>query len=75
MTKNKPYEIGQIVSWKWMGKTIIGIVKEIHYGPVQKNIKSKIITRNGSLELPAYLVETIESKKLALKLATEITKI
>lgn len=65
------FKIGSNVQWKWLGRPIKGIVREIHLQPVTKVIKGKSIKRNGSKEKPAYLVES-EAGNLALKLETEL---
>jgi hypothetical protein len=61
------------VQWKWLGRPIHGIVKEVFLTPVTKTIKGKQIKRNGSPEKPAYLVES-DAGNLALKLHTELTE-
>jgi Hypervirulence associated proteins TUDOR domain len=61
------------VQWKWLGRPIHGVVKEVFLAPVTKTIKGKNIKRNGSPEKPAYLVES-EAGNLALKLHTELTE-
>lgn len=66
-----PYEEGQKVFWKWMGNEIHGIVVEVHLAPIVKEIKGKMIKRNGSVEKPAYLVKS-EAGNFALKLHTEL---
>ena len=70
-SKSQKYIIGSKVQWKWMGKYIVGSVKEIYTEPITREIKGKSIKRNGSVEIPAYLVES-EAGNLALKLETEI---
>lgn len=65
------FEIGQKVIWKWMGREISGKVVEIHFEPVVKEIKGKLIKRNGSQEKPAYFVQS-DAGNFALKLATEV---
>lgn len=65
--------IGDKVQWKWMGHFIKGVVKEIFLEPVSKQIKGKVIKRNGSQENPALLVQS-EAGNLALKLQSELQK-
>ena len=67
----KKLEIGDRVTWKWMGREIKGVVVEAHYAPIQKEIKGKLIKRNGSVEKPAYLVKS-DAGNFALKLVTEL---
>jgi hypothetical protein len=65
------YKVGSKVQWKWLGREIAGVVREVHKVPVVKLIKGKSIKRNGSPEKPAYLVESTAGN-LALKLETEL---
>jgi hypothetical protein len=69
--KNTPYKIGSKIQWKWMGGTIDGVIEEVFFGPIEKEIKGKKIKRNGSVEKPAYLVKS-EAGNYALKLHTEL---
>jgi hypothetical protein len=59
------------VEWKWLGRTIEGRVCEVHTEKVVRTIKGKKITRNGSKENPAYVVES-SAGNLALKLHSEL---
>ncbi len=72
MTKNF-FRKNSEVSWKWLGKNINGIVCEVFYHPVIKEIKGKKIKRNASKSNPAYLVQS-EAGNFALKLQTELTQ-
>ena len=65
------YKVNQAIQWKWMGRHISGVVKEVYAEPITRIIKSKKIKRNGSPENPAYLVES-EAGNLALKLHSEL---
>jgi hypothetical protein len=69
-----PYKLGQKIIWKWMGRKIYGEVLEVHTGPIEKEIKRKLIKRNGSIEKPAYIVVS-EAGNPALKLHTELSSI
>ena len=69
--KSKHYGVGAKVKWKWMGRSIIGLIKEVHTQPVTKQIKGKSIKRNGTVGNPAYLVQS-EAGNIALKLQTEL---
>ncbi|MEZ4814490.1 MAG: DUF2945 domain-containing protein [Bdellovibrionota bacterium] len=62
---------GQKVYWKWLGGKVKGEVVECYTQPICKEIKGKLIKRNGSLEKPAYLVKS-EAGNFALKLETEL---
>jgi len=65
---------GSSVQWKWAGSIIEGVVEEIYFHPITKEIKGKFIKRNGSEEKPAYLVKS-KAGNYALKLHTELIKI
>lgn len=67
------FKVGTAVEWKWLGRPIKGVVREIYIEPVTKLIKGKLIKRNGSKDNPAYLVES-EAGNLALKLESELAK-
>lgn len=66
------FKVGAKVQWKWLGRAIDGVVKEVHFKSISKTIKGKSIKRNGSKEKPAYLVESVAGN-LALKLQSELT--
>lgn len=69
----KAYRVNSKIQWKWVGNVIKGKIVEVHMGPVEKIIKGKKIKRNGTVEKPAYLVQS-EAGNLALKLHTELEK-
>lgn len=66
------FKKNQKVIWKWLGRNIAGQVQSIYEKPITKEIKGKSITRLGSKEKPAYLVQS-EAGNLALKLETELS--
>lgn len=68
-----PYKKNSAISWKWAGGVVDGTVEEVFMGPIEKEIKGKLIKRNGSVEKPAYLVRS-EAGNIALKLHTELFK-
>lgn len=70
-TKKSSFKVGAQIQWKWLGRNIQGEVVEVFYAPVAKVIKEKTIKRNGSVENPAYLVQS-EAGNLALKLHSEL---
>ena len=72
--RTKSFKIGEMIQWKWLGRSISGVVVEVHVQPVLKKIKDKAIKRNGSNENPAYLVQS-EAGNLALKLHSELQKL
>ena len=53
----KQIRIGSLVSWDWGNGTAEGKVKEIYREEVTKEIKGSEITRNGTKDNPAYLIE------------------
>lgn len=61
------------VEWSWAGSTVQGIVVDVFKESVTKTIKGKKITRHGSEDKPAYLVESDKGNK-ALKLESELRK-
>ena len=69
--KFEPYKFGSSIKWKWVGGVIHWKIEEVFMGPIEKEIKGKMIKRNGSVEKPAYLVRS-EAENLALKLHTEL---
>lgn len=67
------YKKSAKIMWKWLGKSILGIVEEVYFESVTKTIKGKKITRHGTKDKPAYLVKS-EAGNIALKLETELQK-
>jgi hypothetical protein len=65
------YLVGDKVFWKWMGNRVCGSVLEVHLLPIVKEIKGKYIKRNGSIEKPAYYLQS-EAGNYVLKLQTEL---
>lgn len=70
--KTKKYRVKSKVTWKWLGRSIHGILMEVHLTSVSRTLKGKKITRNGSAENPAYLVCS-EAGNEALKLQSELS--
>ncbi|MBC7456868.1 MAG: DUF2945 domain-containing protein [Bdellovibrionaceae bacterium] len=68
----KSYRAKQKISWKWAGGVVHGNVVEVFYDRVERVLKGKKIVRIGSMEKPAYLVQSI-SGNFALKLHTELS--
>lgn len=62
---------GSKVNWKWGGSTAEGKVAEIHREKVTRQIKGEKITRDGSKDDPAYLIEQEDGGKV-LKLKSEV---
>ncbi|HEY9845577.1 MAG TPA: DUF2945 domain-containing protein [Candidatus Caenarcaniphilales bacterium] len=62
---------GDKVAWDWGQGQATGEIKEIHKEKVTKKIKGSEITRNGSADNPAYLIEQADGD-LVLKLGSEL---
>lgn len=65
------FKIGTPIKWKWLGRSILGQVVEVHFIRFTKLIKEKNITRNGTKDNPAYLVQS-QAGNLAIKLQSEL---
>ena len=48
---------GTTVRWQWSGSIAVGKVVEIHRSGVVRTLGGSEITRNGSEDDPAYLIE------------------
>lgn len=64
---------GDDVSWKWGKGTANGKIIDINEKRIQKNLKGNTVTRNGSEDNPALLIEQDNGNKV-LKLESEIDK-
>ena len=62
---------GSTVTWKWGSSTAEGKVAEIHREKVTRQIKGEKITRDGSKDDPAYVIEQEDGGKV-LKLKSEV---
>ena len=62
---------GSKVRWKWSGSTAEGKVVEIHQEKVTRELQGSEITRNGSDDDPAYVIEQEDGAKV-LKLKSEV---
>ena len=67
------YRKGSTVSWSWGTGTGEGKVVEVHTEKVTRTIKGSEITRNGTDDCPAYLMETEDGSRV-LKLESELEK-
>jgi hypothetical protein len=67
----KQIKTGSPVSWDWGNGTAEGKVKEIHHEEINKTIKGKKITRKGTKDNPAYLIEQEDGTNV-LKLKSEL---
>jgi len=64
---------GTEVTWKWGTSTASGKVVEVHHEKVTRQIEGEQITRNGSDENPAYVIEQDDGTTV-LKLRSEVDK-
>ncbi|HSE71656.1 MAG TPA: DUF2945 domain-containing protein [Nocardioidaceae bacterium] len=64
---------GTTVSWSWGNGTAEGTVVEVHHAKVIRTIKGSEITRNGTEDDPAYVIEQ-EDGSTVLKLRSEVSR-
>ncbi|MEO1671409.1 MAG: DUF2945 domain-containing protein [Cyanobacteria bacterium J06631_2] len=64
---------GSLVSWDWGTGTAEGKVQSIHREEITKEIKGSEITRKGTQDNPAYLIEQEDSTEV-LKLRSELNE-
>ena len=69
----KQIRTGSPVSWEWGQGTAEGKVKEIHRESITKTIKGNEVTRNGTSDNPAYLIEQEDGTEV-LKLRSELNE-
>lgn len=63
--------VGDSVAWKWGFGVAEGVVIDIAHEKTQIESKGKVITRNGTEENPAVIIEHT-SGSLVLKLQSEL---
>jgi len=68
------YHTNTKVRWHWGNGTAIGLIRGVFRDKVTKTIKGSTITRDGSDENPAYLIEQEDGDRV-LKLHSELTKV
>lgn len=64
---------GSEVSWSWGQGTATGKVREVHHDKVTRTTKGQDITRNGSKDNPAYVIEQDDGTTV-LKLHSEVER-
>jgi hypothetical protein len=64
---------GTEVGWPWGAHRATGTVVEIHRGRVTRTLGGSEITRNGSDDDPAYLIEQDDGSRV-LKLRSEVER-
>lgn len=62
---------GSEVSWRWGNGSATGTVQEIHRDSVSRTSKGETITRHGSEDNPAYVIEQADGT-VVLKLRSEL---
>lgn len=65
--------VGTDVSWTWGAHTATGTVVEIHRERVTRTLAGSEITRNGSDDDPAYVIEQEDGARV-LKLRSEVDR-
>lgn len=73
MKKNNFFKPGSKVQWNWMGRPVRGSIKKIYHKRVEKLLRGTLFKRNGSPEMPAYLVKSNAGNEV-LKLHSELSK-
>ncbi len=64
---------GTEVWWKWGSGRAKGTVTEVHHDKVTRTVDGSEITRNGSKDNPAYVIEQ-EDGTTVLKLSSEVER-
>jgi Hypervirulence associated proteins TUDOR domain len=64
---------GTVVTWSWGTSEAEGTVTEVHHDKVTRTTKGKQVTRNGTADDPAYVIEQ-EDGTVVLKLASEVER-
>jgi hypothetical protein len=64
---------GTSVSWRWGNGSAEGTVVEIHHDTVSRTLKGSEITRHGSDDDPALVIEQ-EDGSTVLKLRSEVER-
>ncbi|WP_028474270.1 DUF2945 domain-containing protein [Nocardioides alkalitolerans] len=64
---------GTTVTWKWGSSNASGKVTEVHHDKVTRTSKGSEITRDGSDDDPAYVIEQ-EDGTVVLKLRSEVER-
>ncbi len=70
---SKSYQTNTKVEWDWGNGTGEGYVREVHREKFTKTIKGSEVTRDGSDDDPAYLIEQDDGDKV-IKLHSELEK-
>lgn len=68
------FQVGEIVEWKWGDGSAKGKIADRFERRVTRQIKGQEITRNGSSDTPAFLIEQDDGGRV-LKLESELSKV
>ena len=64
---------GTTVTWQWGSSEAEGTVTEVHHDKVTRTTKGQQVTRNGSPDDAAYVIEQ-EDGTIVLKLSSEVER-
>jgi len=64
---------GTTVKWRWGHSWAEGTVAEVHHDDVTRTTKGQTVTRNGSDDNPAYVIEQKDGT-VVLKLNSEVER-
>jgi len=64
---------GSAVKWKWGSSWAEGTVSEVHHDDVSRATKGTTVTRHGTDDNPAYVIEQ-EDGTIVLKMQSEVEK-
>lgn len=64
---------GTEVTWTWGSSWAEGTVTEVHHDDVSRTTKGQTVTRKGSDDNPAYVIEQ-EDGTVVLKLGSEVRR-
>ncbi|ANT60349.1 hypothetical protein AYJ57_08270 [Salipiger sp. CCB-MM3] len=67
------FQVGEIVKWNWGAGSATGKIAERFERKVTRQISGEKITRNGSPDAPAFLIEQDDGGRV-LKLESELEK-
>ncbi|WP_010147111.1 DUF2945 domain-containing protein [Serinicoccus profundi] len=65
--------VGTTVTWSWGSSHAQGTVTEVHHERVSRTTKGKKVTRNGTDDDPAYVIEQ-DDDTVVLKLRSEVER-
>jgi hypothetical protein len=64
---------GDHIAWRWLNGLAEGVIKSVHYESITIQSKGKLITRRGTKNNPAIVIEH-KSGNDVVKLASEVQK-